>query len=143
MQLIFLHQLYVDDPDPEKQQFPDGHAFSGFYPVEEKPQPLGLVSTISKDPPVLNWIYVDNVTLELKYGNKTQSLPHSYAPWDWTEDQQAVTLDGWEGFVVMEEVLGGSSWVLGYDRDDDLMQSVRGDRVVLECRLQRHLLQKA
>jgi len=139
-------KLYLDDLDPEKQQFPDGHPFSGFYieyPVEEKPQPLGLVSTISKEPPLLNWIYVDTNTLELKYGNKTQSRPHIFAPWDWTEDQQALTLDGWEGFVVMEETSGSSNWILGYDRDDDLLQSVKGDRVVLECRLQRHLLQNA
>ena len=108
--------------------------------MEQKPQPLGLVSTISKEPPVLNWIYVDTNTLELRYGNKTQSLPHIYAPWDWTEGQEALTLDGWEGFVALEEEVGSGNWILGYDRDDDLLRNVRGDRTVLECSLRRQLL---
>src|ERR1700761_9384456 len=109
MTFLILIQLYIDNPDPAKRQFADGHPFSGFfleYPLEETPKPLALVSTISVDPPVLHWIYVDKNSLELKYGNKTQSMPNIYAPWDWTDDAQYLTLEHWEGFVALEESKG-------------------------------------
>ena len=38
------------------------------------PVPLGLVSQVAVDPPLLNWIYVDKDTMEVKYGNKTASV---------------------------------------------------------------------
>jgi hypothetical protein len=97
------------------------------------------VSTISKEPPELNWIYVDKNTLELKYGNKTQSLPHIFAPWDWTEHRQGLTLEGWEGCVALEEISG--NWVLCYDRNDDHLEHLRRKRRVLECSLERKILQ--
>lgn len=129
----------MDDPDPANRHFADGHPFSGFYleyPIEGKP--LALVSTIKPDPPELNWIYVDKNTLQLTYGNKTQSLPHIYGPWDWTEDMQAVTLEDYEGFVALEESEG--SWILCYDRNDDHLKSLRETRRVVECSLERRLL---
>jgi len=141
-QLVTL-QLYLDHPDPAHRRFHDGHPFAGFYleyPSEVKPAPLGLVSTISQDPPELNWIYVNKNTLEIKYGNKSQSLPHIVAPWDWTEDRQGLTLEGWEGFVALEETSG--TWVLCYDREDDHLKSIRRHRRVLECALERNTLTK-
>ncbi|PVF95417.1 hypothetical protein CPB86DRAFT_827951 [Serendipita vermifera] len=141
MQVVLRNgKLYLDDPDPDKRQFSDGHAFSGFYleyaPI--KPPPMGLVSTIQPDPPELNWIYVDTNTLEMKYGNKTPSIQHIVGPWDWTQDQSAVTIEGWEGFVAVEESPG--VWILCYDRDDDLLESTRGSRLAIECSLVRMLL---
>ncbi|KAJ7737079.1 hypothetical protein B0H16DRAFT_108128 [Mycena metata] len=135
-------KLYLDDSDPQHRQFPDGHPFSGFYidyPVGKKE--LGLVSTISVDPPELNWIYADASTLELKYGNKTASQDEIPGPWDWTDDQTAVTLDEWEGFVAAEEEAGNGVWVVHYDRDDDHLRTVRGsDKDVVEIGLERRLL---
>ena len=101
---------------------------------------MGLVSTISEDPPLLNWVYIDKDTLELKYGNRTQSAPHTVGPWDWTDDQQSVTLEGWEGFVAVEE--NGGVWVLCYDRQDDGLGALRGDRRILECSLERSMVKK-
>jgi hypothetical protein len=106
------------------------------YPTEAKPR--GLVSTISKDPPALNWIYVDKNTLELKYGNKTASIQHIVGSWDWTEDQNGLTLEEWEGFAAMREPDGG--WILCYDRDDDDLKKVRGKRPILSVQLDRKLL---
>ncbi|KAJ7264786.1 hypothetical protein C8J57DRAFT_1713509 [Mycena rebaudengoi] len=135
-------KLYLDDSDPAHRTFPDGHPFSGFYieyPVGQKP--LGLVSTISKDPPELNWIYADSDTLELKYGNKTASQNHIPGPWDWTDDQAALLLDDWEGFVALEETQG--VWVLHYDKDDDHLMRVRGKvRRVVEVGLERRILKQ-
>ncbi|KAK7055939.1 hypothetical protein R3P38DRAFT_2498510 [Favolaschia claudopus] len=137
-------KLYLDDSDPAHRNFDDGHPFSGFYldyPAGQKP--LGLVSTISVDPPELNWIYIDKNTLEVKYGNKTASQNHLPGPWDWTDDQQALIFDGWEGFVALEESSG--VWALHYDRDDDHLQHVRrgrSKRNVTEISLERRILKQ-
>ncbi|KAJ6555439.1 hypothetical protein DFH09DRAFT_1038004 [Mycena vulgaris] len=135
-------KLYLDDSDPAHRTFEDGHPFSGFYieyPVGAKP--LGLVSTISKEPPELNWIYADNDTLELKYGNKTASEKHIHGPWDWTDDRKALLLDDWEGFVALEESPG--VWSVHYDRDDDHLRHVRGNtRSVVEISLKRRILKQ-
>jgi len=134
-------KLYLDDSDPAHRNFQDGHPFAGFYldyPAGAKP--LGLVSTISVEPPELNWIYVDSATLEVKYGNKTQSVQHIPGPWDWTDDRQALTLEGWEGFVALEESPG--VWALCYDRNDDHLRGIARGRRVLECVLERRVLKQ-
>ncbi|KXS17468.1 hypothetical protein M427DRAFT_110245 [Gonapodya prolifera JEL478] len=145
--LVVLREgnLYLDDMEESRRQFPDGHPFSGFYvdyPFRgEQPPPVGLVSTISVDPPKLNWIYVDGATLEVKYGNKTQTLSDAeniITPWDWTDDESRVTLEGWEGFVALEKTPG--SWVLCYDKDEDHLSTRREGRAVMECFLMRQLM---
>ncbi|KXS17464.1 hypothetical protein M427DRAFT_30295 [Gonapodya prolifera JEL478] len=145
--LVVLREgkLYLDEVDESHHRFPDGHPFAGFYvdyPFRgEPPPPIGLVSTISVDPPKLNWIYVDGATLEVKYGNKTQTLSNAeniITPWDWTSDGSRVTLEGWEGFVALEETPG--CWVLCYDKDEDHMSTRREGRAVMECFLIRQLM---
>jgi len=42
---------------------------------------LGLVSTVSKDPPLLRWIFVDSKTFEVRYGGKSESEEHIVGPW--------------------------------------------------------------
>ena len=83
------------------------------------PSGEGLVSTISHEPPILNWVYVDSKTHEVKYGTRAEveeaeGLP---GPWDVTAGigtdrgtgllggGRRVTFEGWEGFVAVEEVL--------------------------------------
>ena len=138
--ILIATQLYLDEADPRRRKYKDGHAFSGFYieyPWEKKP--LGLVSTIKPDPPELNWIYVDKTNLHVKYGNKTASLPHIAGPWDWTGDQEGVTLAEEEAFVAMEETPG--NWIVCYDAMDDHLQSAgAGTRRVIEISLNRYLL---
>ncbi|KAJ7606314.1 hypothetical protein B0H17DRAFT_1119707 [Mycena rosella] len=134
-------KLYLDDSDPAHRTFDDGHPFSGFYLDYPDAKALGLVSTISKDPPELNWIYADNDTLELKYGNKTASKDHIHAPWDWTDDQGALMLEDWEGFVALEESPG--VWSVNYDQDEDHLQEIHGKtRCVVEISLQRRVLKQ-
>jgi hypothetical protein len=116
------------------------------YPDDERDPPQrGLVSTISVDPPMLNWLYADAATLELRYGNRTQSIAHVIGPWDWTEDEEGVTLDGWEGFATVDEGGGradGLRWALYYDRYDDDFGAGRkvGGRERLPCSLERRVL---
>ncbi|KAI1777206.1 hypothetical protein F4818DRAFT_340890 [Hypoxylon cercidicola] len=113
-----------------------GYPFSGYYlPYPEKPYE-GLVSTISDDPPMLNWIYVDKNTYEVKYGVRADAQPHITGPFDCTRQDRRMTLEGWEGFVAVEEFPG--IWALYFDRDDDgLVTKVPMGTRVLEVELTR------
>lgn len=136
-------QLYLDDPD--NRRFPDGHPFAGFYIeypfIPSKPQ--ALVSTIKLDPPELNWVFARNDTHVFTYGPKTKSLGHFVGPWSWTEDKRCVTLEDWEGFVVMEEEK--DVWVLYYDNGEDHLEGtgIRNGRRVLEVNLVRKMVKPA
>ncbi|KAA6414734.1 MAG: hypothetical protein FRX48_01484 [Lasallia pustulata] len=60
---------------------PPAHPFEGFYipfPDAERPRPLplGLVTSVAADPPVLHWVYVDAGSGEVRTGNRTQSRRH-------------------------------------------------------------------
>jgi hypothetical protein len=147
-------KIWIAPKDPDTglpKPLKDGsvpHPFTGFYfmyPDEERnPRQRGLVSTISNDPPMLNWIYVDTETLELKYGNKTQSIAHIVGPWDWTEDETGITLEDWEGFSVVEEkeMPDGLKWAVYYDQwDDDFGNGRKVDsRTRFQCSLERRIL---
>jgi len=138
---------------PSPTMDPPLHAFAGFYiqyPDENRSPPeRGLVSTISEDPPVLNWIYCDRDTYELKYGNRTQSITHHVGEWDWSEDEMRLLFDGWEGFVAIDEWDGededesteagreGLRWAVYVDRDDNGLKGRRKGRDMLEVVLHR------
>ena len=133
------HQVWLAKKDPKtKLPLPEerGHPFTGFfiqYPDDErKPPELGLVSTISVDPPMLNWIYMDKDTQELRYGNRTQSINHTVGPWDWAEeDHVAILLQEFEGFVAVEEEPG--QWAGYFYANDDGLQkakTVKGKKCV-------------
>ncbi len=90
-------KVWIDDPDPTKRKKP-GFSVQAFYiqyPDDEREATRGLVSPIADDPPLLNWIYVDKNSLELKYGNRTQSREHHVGPCDWTDDESVLTIEGW------------------------------------------------
>ncbi|MCJ1479625.1 hypothetical protein MMC13_008311 [Lambiella insularis] len=140
------------------------HPFVGFYiayPDDERPlpAPMGLVSTVSDDPPMLNWIYVHNSTLELKHGNRTQSREHCVGDWKWTSSQDeddhdvsdeepgGLTLNGEEKFVVVEPVKDNDEddrWEVRWDRDDNGLKGVAGieGRKVLQVSFERTFLEE-
>ncbi|KAI1481039.1 hypothetical protein F4774DRAFT_408477 [Daldinia eschscholtzii] len=113
-----------------------GHPFAGYYlPYPDKSYE-GLVSTISDDPPMLNWIYVDKDTYEVKYGVRADAQDHITGPFDCTRQDRRMTLEGWEGFVAVEEYPG--IWALYFDRDDDgLTTKIPMGTRVLEVELTR------
>jgi len=78
-----------------------------------------MVSTISEDPPFLNWIYVDSKTSEVKYGVREQAEKHLTGPWDCTTQDRRVTFEGWEGFTIVKEDDDKDLWALYFDREDD------------------------
>ncbi|KAL1596494.1 hypothetical protein SLS60_009141 [Paraconiothyrium brasiliense] len=142
-------------PAPAPKLNPPLHAFAGFYiqyPDDERfPPERGLVSTISDDPPMLNWLYCDRKTYELKYGNRSASITQIVGEWDWTEDESALTLDGWEGFVAIDEWDGadednttewgreGLRWAIYYDIDDNGLKGKGKGRDMFEITLERKL----
>lgn len=80
------------------------------------------MSTVSDDPPQLNWIYVDKMTHEVKYGNRAESEPHVVGPWDVTKIDKRVTLEGFEGFFAVQ--YGPGEWALYFDRDDNGLKDI-------------------
>jgi len=142
-------------PDEMKKIEPPLHAFAGFYiqyPDDNRfPPERGLVSTISDDPPMLNWIYMDNTTYALRYGNRTTSITHMVGEWDWTSDEKYMLLDGWEGFVAIDEWNGadedestpwgreGLRWAIYFDKEDNGLKGRRKGRDMFEVQLERKL----
>ncbi|KAL1960175.1 hypothetical protein VTO42DRAFT_8718 [Malbranchea cinnamomea] len=146
------HKLYVSTTKDSRhnEMGHNGHLFQGYFFKHPEHQwgrgGEGLVSTISNDPPMLNWIYVDKDTYEVKYDNKQGSEGHLLGPWNCTPVEKRLTFDGWEGFAVAEEPAGpgengdedGMVWALYFDVDDNGLQSkVPLDRRVLEVELTR------
>jgi hypothetical protein len=128
------------------------HPFTGFYlmyPDEERDPPCrGLVSTIQKDPPMLNWMYVDKETFEIKYSNRSGSIEHHVGPWDWTDEfvDSSMTLGGWEGFLAVEEAdcvdeQGNPRWALYYDWNDDGLKGKKKGRRTMEVSLKRRMVE--
>lgn len=82
------------------------------------------MTTISSNPPALGWIYVDQDTHELKYGNRSQSIEHVVGPWDWIDNEKTVMLENKKGAFVAVEEEDGSGWGVYYDRDEDELEGV-------------------
>ncbi|OAP56077.1 hypothetical protein AYL99_09256 [Fonsecaea erecta] len=122
----------------------EGYVVEAFYieyPDNERvPVPIGLVSQVRDDPPLLNWIYVDKDTMEVKYGNKSASIEHHVGPWDWTEDEESITFDETEAFVAVEDP-STRQWQLYYDMDNDgLSRYVPKGRPKFQISLERTLI---
>jgi hypothetical protein len=116
---------------------------------QRNPPPLGLVSQVQDDPPLLNWIYVDKGTMEVRYGNRSESREHYIGPWDWTEDDEevelaaankGVTFEGWEGFTAVEDP-ESKEWQVYFDKNDDGLKGyVGGERKKLQISLERAMV---
>ncbi|KAF3801863.1 hypothetical protein GCG54_00015085, partial [Colletotrichum gloeosporioides] len=97
------------------------------YPSEENYR--GLVSTISEDPPMLNWIYVDADTRAVRHGGRKDTIGHVIGPWGWTEDERHLMLRGsGMGFVAALEDDG--RWAVYWDPDGRLRQGYEPDECI-------------
>lgn len=150
---LIILQAYLDDPSPSHRSLKPSHTAQAFYisyPETEEtkahPRGLGLVSTVSDDPPMLNWLYADKDTHEVKYGNRTQSIAHVVGPWDWADEETTVTLEKKDMFVAVEEEDG--KWAVYFDRDEDWCERVLAERGldgkrVVDIRIRRKMLEQA
>jgi len=147
--IITLHddKLWLEPQDGTTRQPRNDshHPFTGFYvayPDNDRPYTRGLVSTISRDPPVLNWVYVDKDTLECKYASRSGSIAHHVGSFDWTTEENEgsnITLDEYEGFVAVDEG-EGKGWALYFDMNDDGLKKHKKGRAVVEVSLVRRVL---
>ncbi|KAL1836338.1 hypothetical protein VTJ49DRAFT_5293 [Mycothermus thermophilus] len=115
--------LWIDHPS---FPVPGGHKFTGYYftyPSEAKP--LGLVSTIADDPPMLNWIFVDEETGLVRHGSRQDTLKGRtiVGPWYWSEggedNEKWLTLEGDAASFVAVQVGDDDDrrWAVGWDKD--------------------------
>ncbi|TVY43786.1 hypothetical protein LSUB1_G003487, partial [Lachnellula subtilissima] len=126
-------KLYIDTNTCINTPF--GHPFAGYYhPYPDTPY-SGLISSISDDPPVMNWIYVDRDTYELKFGARPYAEHNFKGPWDCTRQERRLTFGGWEGFCVVLEESG--FWGLYFDIDQNALSEKAAGRVVIEVELLR------
>lgn len=68
----------------------------------------------------MNWIYMDALTFEMKFGTRQYSEGHLTGPFDCTRQDRRMTLAGYEGFVAVKE---GNFWSLYFDWDGDRLKS--------------------
>ncbi|KAJ5093271.1 hypothetical protein N7456_009132 [Penicillium angulare] len=108
----------------------------GFYTHPDFPpdNTSGMVTISGEEAPTLRWVFLDANTHEMRWGGRPDSEGHVCGPFDWTKDEQYVTLNGWEGWLAVqlpgdavqdqaehgEGIVNGSDvWRLYFDRNDD------------------------
>jgi hypothetical protein len=115
---------------------PLGHPYAGYYLPYLGTKYEGLVTTITDVAPVMNWVYIDKETHEVRYGVRAAAQPNLTGPFDCTRQDRRLTLEGWEGFCAVEQARG--LWGLYFDVDDDgLMGKIEPGTRVLEIELSR------
>ncbi|KAI1455332.1 hypothetical protein F4805DRAFT_476859 [Annulohypoxylon moriforme] len=126
-------KLYIDTGSDHEQVF--GHPFTGYFLAYPDAKYSGLVSTICDEPPIMNWIYIDRNTYELKFGTRPWAQPNWPGPFDCSRQDRRLTFAGWEGFFAVKD---GDFWALYFDVDQDNLKSkVKEGIPVLEVELIR------
>jgi hypothetical protein len=144
-------QVYLDHPNPTDRSIPAFTVLAFYieYPELEETKHLkrglGLPTYVSANPPLLNWIYADVNTHEMKYGNRSQSVTHIVGPWDWTEDERVLSLEESTRFVAVEEDEG--EWALYFDGDGDDCEAIleeqgKLDKAFVPVKLVRRLAEE-
>lgn len=134
--VVLRHGHLIIDTATSEGDEDGAHLCTGYFLPYPDSEHEGLVTSISEDPPVMNWIYVDKDTLEVKYGVRVDAQPNITGPFDCTRQDKRLMLEGWEGFVAVQQSDG--SWALYFDRDDNgLKGKVPQGTRVLEVELWR------
>ena len=119
--------------DPPASFFPfNGRFFQ--HPLFAPDNLAGFVTLTGEEPPMLRWVYVDSDTHECRWGGRQESEGHVCGPYNWTKDEQRITLQGWEGWLAVRlpkddqreqeerglEMEGTQGiWRLYFDENDD------------------------
>lgn len=131
--------------------------FNGQYythPAFGQDNSSGLISMSPEEPPLARWVYLDKETKQLSYGNRKDSEENVCGPWDWTEDEQYVTLEGHELWLAVrlpddarkeqetkdlgldDEKAVKGLWRLYFDRDGNSLDLPEGTET-MKIRLKR------
>ncbi|GLA21396.1 hypothetical protein CBS63078_1590 [Aspergillus niger] len=140
-----------------KQPSPSMAPFTGqFYthPAFGQDNSAGLISMSPEEPPLARWVYLDKDTKQLSYGNRKDSEENVCGPFDWTEDEEYVTLEGNERWLAVrlpddarkeqeakdlgldDDKAVKGLWRLYFDRDDNSLDLPEGTETV-KIRLKR------
>ncbi|KKA29353.1 hypothetical protein TD95_001947 [Thielaviopsis punctulata] len=111
-------KLYIDTGLDNEAPF--GHPFAGYFLPYPEARYAGLVSTITDEAPIMNWIYVHSETYEVKFGVRKDSEGNLTGPFDCTRQDRRMTFMGWEGFVAVRE---GNFWAVYFDYEGDRLKS--------------------
>lgn len=69
---------------------------------------------------MLNWIYLDKKTKELRYGTGSDSRENEHGSWGFDEEDDGVMINSdKEGWVAVEEPEGSGIWALYHDGEED------------------------
>ncbi|KAH7026913.1 hypothetical protein B0J12DRAFT_771349 [Macrophomina phaseolina] len=134
--------LYIQSPT-QSPQIPL-HPFTGYYLPYPGAGYEGIVSTISENPPQLNWIYVDPSTYRVKHGLRVEAERGVTGPWGarMVDGKRHILWRGWEGFLAVETSEPGL-WGLYFDCQDNGMKGMfEEDRRVVEVELLYEELEK-
>lgn len=142
-------QLYITKhPSSTMVSFNGGYYTHPDFPPNNT---SGLVTISGEKAPTLRWVFRDAKTHEMRWGGRPDSEGHICGPFDWTKDEQYLTMEDWEGWLavrlpedeVKEQInaeLGMTDardiWRLYFDGNDngaDLPPGAQG----LEIRLKR------
>lgn len=124
----------------------------GFYthPAFPPDNTSGMVTVSGETPPTLRWVFLDANTHEMRWGSQLDSEGHICGPFDWTKDEQRVTLEGWECWLAVQlpedeqqehseaqlDVADGRAiWRLYFDQHDngaDVPSGAQGLEICLE-----------
>jgi hypothetical protein len=127
-------KLYIDTGTEDGA--PLGHPYAGYYLPYPDSEHEGLVTTITDVAPVMNWVYIDKETHEVKYGVRVDAQPNLTGPFSCTRQDRRMTFAGWEGWCAVEEAPG--LWAVYFDvSDDGLRSKVPPGTRVLEIELYR------
>lgn len=118
------------------------HAFSGYWLPYPDSNFEGLVSTISDEPPQLNWIYLDTGSrvFQISHGLRAEAEGGLTGPWSarvCPNGEIRFLMENWEGFIAVETGEPGL-WSLCFDRyDDGLKGKLAGNQRSVEVELIR------
>jgi hypothetical protein len=116
------------------------HPFTGYYLPYPDSNFDGLVSTISKDPPQLNWIYLHKESWQICCGLRVEADKELPGPWGakvCANGEKRFIMEDWEGFIAVETAEPGL-WGLYFDRrNNGLKGKVTGEWRTVEVEMVR------
>lgn len=105
--------------------------FTGQYyehPAFGEDNASGLITMSPESPPLARWVYLDNETNQLKYGGRKDTEDNVCGPFDWSEDEQYVTLEGNERWLAVrlpeDARKEQEAQDLGLDDGDDVVKDL-------------------
>lgn len=133
--MVVLHdnRMYL-----EKQSTSEKHPFTGYFLPFPNAGEDGLVTTINAEK-MLNWVYIDSETYQIKYGVRAEAQSQLTHPMslvhDEAEDEWRLVFKDREGFLAVEESEG--VWGLYFDVDDDSLKDKVNGKATVEIELVR------